>query len=424
MKQNQQSSRQPESDSLSDLRVVHDLTELLAGRLDLQKILNITVEKVVEAMNVKACAIRLLNEETGELVIKAVCNLSEDYLKKGPVMLKGNAIDAEAYAGKTVYIEDAPNDPRTLYPENARREGIVSGLSIPMAFRGQSVGVLRIYSDKKRRFRESEEMLLRSIGLQAASAIINSNLFEQRAAAEKFQRQVDIAGEIQRRMLPDEPPPHSGLEFGCVYDPTLQVGGDFYDFLELSNNQLGLCVADVVGKGLPAALMMASVRSALRAFAHYGHDLEEVMTQTNRHMCRDTLVSEFATIIFGVFAADGKSFTYCNAGHLPVIRLRNEKFTEHMTGGMVIGVLEQAKYEVEIITIESGDILVFVTDGVTEAMDFQGVQYGWDRLLESIQKHQALEAKTLAQQILWDVRRFVGLAEQSDDITIVAVKMA
>lgn len=422
MKQNQSSRDQHDSDALSELRIVHELTELLAGRLDLQQILNLTVEKVVEAMNVKACAIRLLNEETDELVLKAVCNLSEDYLKKGPVMLKDNAIDAEAFSGQAVYIEDAPNDPRTLYPENARREGIVSGLSIPMAFRGQSVGVLRVYSGKKRRFRESEEMLLRSIGLQAASAIINSQLFEQRAAAEKFQRQVDNAGEIQRRMLPDDPPSHSGLEFGCVYDPTLQVGGDFYDFLELSNNQLGLCVADVVGKGLPAALMMASVRSALRAFAHYGHDLQEVMTQTNRHMCRDTLVSEFATVVFGYFSGDGTKFTYSNAGHLPVLRLRNKKFTEHMTGGMVIGVHEQAGYEVETITIESGDILVFVTDGVTEAMDFQGVQYGWDRLLESIQKHQALNAKLLAQQILWDVRRFVGLAEQSDDITIVAVK--
>lgn len=423
MKQNQQSSRQPDPDALSDLRVVHDLTELLAGRLNLQKILNITVEKVVEAMNVKACAIRLLNEETGELVIKAVCNLSEDYLKKGPVILKDNAIDAEAYAGQTVYIEDAPNDPRTLYPENARREGIVSGLSIPMTFRGQSVGVLRIYSDKKRRFQDSEERLLRSIGSQAASAIINSQLFDQRAAAEKFQRQVETAGEIQRRMLPDHPPSRSGLDFGCVYDPTLQVGGDFYDFLELPNNQLGLCVADVVGKGLPAALMMASVRSALRAYAHHSDNLSTVISRTNRHMCRDTLVSEFATIIFGVFAPDGKSFTYCNAGHLPVLRLRNQKFTEHMTGGMVIGVQEQARYEVESISIESGDILVFVTDGVTEAMDFQGIQYGWDRLLESIQKHQALEAKTLAQQILWDVRRFAGLADQSDDITIVAVKI-
>lgn len=405
-----------------DLRVVHELSALLTGTLDLQQIFDLTVKKVVEIMPVKACAIRLLNEETRELVIKAVCNLSQRYLNKGPVILEENAIDAEAFTGKIVYIEDAPNDPRTRYPENARREGIVSGLSVAMTFRGQTVGVLRVYTDKKYRFHESEKMLLRSIGSQAASAIINARLFEEHTAAEKFQRQVDIAGEIQRRMLPDAPPPHAGLEFGCVYDPTLQVGGDFYDFLNLSKNQIGLCVADVVGKGIPAALMMASVRSALRAFAHYGSDLQEVMTQINRHMCRDTLVSEFATIVFGYFSGDGKKLTYSNAGHLPILLLRDGQYTELITGGMVIGVDPTSEYEVETIDIHTGDILVFVSDGVTEAMDFQDQLYGWDRLLQSIQKHQALNANLLAQQILWDVRRFAGLAEQSDDITIVVVK--
>ncbi len=419
---------------LADLRVVHGLADLLAGTLELQQILDLTVRRVVEAMPVKACAIRLLNEESGELVIKAVHNLSQEYLRKGPITLAGNRIDAAAFGGQTVYIEDAPNDPRTRYPDNARREGIVSGLCAPMTYRGRTIGVIRVYTGKRYRFTESEQQLLRSIGSQAASAIINAFLHEQQAATERFERQVEAAAQIQRRMLPERPAPRSGLEFGCVYDPTLKVGGDFYDFLELPGGHLGVCIADVVGKGLPAALLMASVRSSLRAHAEHeafdrsgedaGIDLGRIMADVNRHLCRDTLTSEFATVFFGALTPDGRALTYCNAGHTPPVLLRNDRFIRLTTGGMVIGVLPDEPFEQETLPLITGDILVLVTDGVIEAIDFSDNAYGWDCLLSSIRKHQALPAQQLAQQLLWDVRRFVGLADQSDDITVVVVKVS
>ncbi len=146
------------------------------------------------------------------------------------------------------------------------------------------------------------------------------------------------------------------------------------------------------------------------------------MGNVNRHLARDTLPSEFATLVYGVFSRGGRKLTYCNAGHTPPLRLRNGEFTELTTGGLVIGVQPKETFDEDSLTVRQGDILVFVTDGVTEAMDFEGVAYGHDQLLASIRKHQDLVAPQLAQQILWDVRRFVGLAEQSDDITIVVTK--
>jgi sigma-B regulation protein RsbU (phosphoserine phosphatase) len=234
---------------------------------------------------------------------------------------------------------------------------------------------------------------------------------------------VEAAGEIQQRMLPSQPPQHEWLEFGCVYDPTLRVGGDFYDFIELADGQWGVCVADVVGKGLPAALMMASVRAALRAHAREQPHVATVMSKVNRHMCHDTLVSDFATLVYGVFSPDGRSFVSCNAGHIPPLLLRNDSFTELGVGGLVIGVRPEEVFEQQVIRLEPGDLLVMVTDGVTEAMNFEGETYGRDRFLASIKKHQTLDVGQLAQQILWDVRRFAGLAEQSDDITIVVIKV-
>ena len=169
--------------------------------------------------------------------------------------------------------------------------------------------------------------------------------------------------------------------------------------------------------------MMASVRSALRAHAYRNEDVGRLVETVNRHMCRDTLPGEFATLVYGVFSANARLFTYCNAGHTPPMRLRDNKLIELTAGGLVIGVHPDERFEPDAMALSPGDILVMVTDGVTEAMDFNGTAYGRDRLVTSIQKHQSLDAQQLAQQILWDVRRFVGLAEQSDDITALVAKV-
>ncbi len=407
---------------LADLQVVHDLTNLLSGTLDLQEVLDRTVRRVVEVMPVKACGIRLLDEETGELLVKAVCHLSDEYLSKGPVRLGENEIDVAAFAGKTVYIEDAPNDPRSRYPQNAQREGIVSGLCVPVAYRGKSYGVLRVYTGMHYVFSETETSLLRSIGSQAGAAIANSRLLEEHMLALLVEKQVANAAEIQRRMLPRIPYNHPYLQFGCVYEPSLHLGGDFYDFIDLQEGRIGVCVADVVGKGIPAALIMASIRSALRVQAQSGSDLETTLSVVNRHMCGETLAREFATLVCGYFEPDGRSFTYSCAGHPPVLLLRRDSFIELDEGGTVIGIDESAKFDSSTLPIKKDDLLVLYTDGVFEAMNFSGEEYGPQRLKASIWKHRSLEASALAKEILWDVRRFAGLADLSDDITVVVVR--
>lgn len=408
---------------VSDLVAVHSFTELLTGALDLQDILDRTVRRVVEVMGVKAAAIRLINRDNDELVLKAVCNLSEAYLKKGPVLLHENAIDAAAFAGETVYIPDAPNDPRSRYPDHARREGLVSGLSVPMAYRGETIGVVRVYTARRYTFNEAEIKLLRSISAQAAAAVITGRLWQEQAEKERLEGQLNAAQQIQRRMLPKENPSSDRLDVGAVYDPSLQLGGDFYDFIQWEDGRLGVCIADVVGKGLPAALMMASIRSALRANALQFNAVEKVMELVNRHMCNDTLISEFATAFFGVVSPDARRFTYTNAGHPPPVLLRDKKVSLLGTGGLVLGVLPDTEYESESIELFPGDLIVFVTDGVTEAFNYEGEPFGMDRLLECIQSRAALEAQPLARELLWDVRRFVGLMDQTDDITIVTVKI-
>jgi len=411
-------------DRVEELSAVYTLAGLLSGTKDLQDILEQIARQVADVMHVKACSIRLLDESTGELVMQAVHNLSAEYRNKGPVVIGQNPIDDATLAGETVYIADTATDPRTRYPEEARREGIVSGLCAPLAHRGQTVGLIRVYSGEPHHFSLFEVSLLRAVAAQAAAAIVNARLHTQREESARYHRQMAYAGEIQRRMMPARPPKHKNLAFGAVYAPTLEVGGDFYDFIDLPWGNQGLCVADVVGKGLPAALMMASVRAALRGLAHSVLDVNEIIERVNRHLYRDTLSDEFASLFYGVFSPDGGQITYCNAGHNPPLLLRGDEFTPLETGGLVIGVSPNETFARDVLHLRPKDVLVFYTDGVTEAVNFQGESFGVERLRASMLRYRAEPAPVMAKQVLWDVRRFAGLAPQADDLTVVVAKVS
>lgn len=408
---------------VEELSAVYNMADMLAGRHGLQELLDRTARKICEVTQTKACSIRLLDEQSGELVIKAVHNLSDRYLQKGPVHVEDHPIDIEALKGRVVYIEDVPNDPRVQYPDEARREGIVSGLVCGMLHRGRSVGVIRIYSDHRQRFSEYDKALLRALAAQTAAAIVNARLYHAAIDAERYERQLHYAGDVQRRMIPVQPPKSARAEFGCVYAPSREVGGDFYDFIELPGGNIGIAIADVVGKGLPAALTMASLRSALRVYTYHVYDVDRIMTKVNDHLVREMRANEFATVFYGVITPDGRRLTYCNAGHEYPLLLRDGKVQSLEAGGLAMGVLPNATFEKEILDLRPGDVLLLYTDGCVESMNFAEVPFGRDGLRASFLRHAHLPPGRMINNILWDVRRFLGFSELVDDMTMVAARI-
>lgn len=408
---------------IDELSVVYDVAGMLADAKSLQELLDRIARKVCEVMQTKACSIRLLDEHTGELIIKATYNLSERYLQKGPVVVDRHPIDVEAVKGNLLYIEDVPNDPRVKYPEDARDEGLISCLVCGMLYRDKPVGVIRVYTGEKHRFSHFEESLLRAIADQAAVAIVNARLYEAALEAERNERQLKYAGDVQRRMIPAAPPNWPGALFGCIYKPSREVGGDFYDFIELPGDNLGIAIADVIGKGLPAALIMASLRSVLRVYTYHIYDVERIMSQVNDHMCRETRSNEFATVFYGVLMAGAKRFTFCNAGHEPPLLVRDDRVVTLDAGGMAIGVASGQTFDKGILELQSGDVLVLCTDGVVESMNFAEEEYGRQRLADSCRKYAHLEPAQIVKNILWDVRRFIGFSDLADDMTMVAIKV-
>lgn len=408
---------------IDELVTVYDITALLTGTGDLNEVLQLAARNVANVLQVKACSIRLLDHLTGELKIVAGHNLSKQYLSKGPVRVDENPIDKAALEGQIVHITDVADDPRIRYPGQAAQEGLVSGLVSGMVFRDRPVGVLRVYTGEPHDFSPFEASLLRAVAAQAASAIENRRLADQAIQSEILKRQIEIASEVQRRMIPAKPPDHTHLRFSSVYEPTYDLGGDFYDFLELPDGRIGLAIADVVGKGAPASLMMASVRSTLRVWAERLEPLDEIIGHVNRQLCRDTLPQEFATLFYGVFSPDGRQLTYCNAGHDPPMLCREDRVERLEIGGMLMGTQTDAVYESETIDLRPNDVVLFYTDGAIDAMNFVDERFGRDRLTESFVRYAALRPEAIAPNILWDVRRFIGLADQTDDITMVSAKV-
>ncbi|HZK82033.1 MAG TPA: SpoIIE family protein phosphatase [Humisphaera sp.] len=409
---------------INELTAVYQVATLLADSRDLQKVLNRTVKVVCEVMGTKAASLRLIDEERDELVIKSVYNLSPEYLNKGPVRMSTAAIDKIALSPSGFeYVRNMGTDPRVQYPQQSMREGIVSMVSVGLRYKGKSVGVLRVYTDEERTFSPLKIDLLKAVGAQAAAAIENARLVSEARDSEALAKQVAMAAEVQQRMIPRHPPKVAGLDMASVYVPCFALGGDFFDFINLPDNNIGLAIADVSGKGLPASLIMATVRAFLRAQVDNVYYLYEVVRRINLMVCRDTKIGEFVTLFYGVLDATTRRLTYCNAGHPAALLLRGGKVIELSSAvNMVLGIGVDEEYKQFFVDLQTGDLLLLYTDGVTDAVNFAGERYGRPRLIEAFAKG-GDTAESVAQYLLWDIRKFAGMAARTDDITMMVVRV-
>jgi len=408
---------------------IYQITTLVAGEFSLQEVLDKLAEAAVKIVNVKACSIRLLDEDSGDLKMRSTYGLSEEYRNKGPVF-KDDPVVKAAFAGEAVVLDDMRVDGRVKYKEATIQEGLVSQLTVAMQFKGEPIGVLRLYSPEPKRFDEDDIHLARAVASQCAVAITNARFYAEAIEGARMAEQMRLAAAIQRRMIPQEPLRIPGLDIAACYSPCFEVGGDFYDFLAVSDSRVIVVIADVIGKGIPAALMMSCFRGAVQAYMDTeGSDkaisktMHSVAGKLNKMACRECLDGEFVTLLYAVIDIKDKTITYCNCGHEPAVLIRDGQTTELSKGGLVLGVDPQAKYEIETLGLKDGDCLLFFTDGLIDAADFNGDFWGRENLLQTAKQFITGPAEQMVKNILGYRRRFVGLASQYDDTSIVVVKI-
>ncbi|UCB52396.1 MAG: serine/threonine-protein phosphatase, partial [Candidatus Zixiibacteriota bacterium] len=206
--------------------------------------------------------------------------------------------------------------------------------------------------------------------------------------------------------------------------PSEEVGGDYYDFIPIIENQIGIVIADVSGKGIPAALIMASVRAGLIAEIRNNYAIRSIMTKVNNLLFESTASDIYVTAVYGVLDPKNRIFTFSNAGHnAPILRRAGGEMKYLTEGGMALGMFENSKYEERPLGITPGEIIVFYTDGVTEAKNDSQEEFGTRRLKQVIDDSHQLSAGQIQENIHGAVKEFTGVSHQEDDLTMIVIKI-
>ena len=284
------------------------------------------------------------------------------------------------------------------------------------------IGVLYLDSREKGSLMSgSTRAALETLATEAAVAIENARLYRETMEKARMEQEMRIAAEIQQALLPKSA--RAGVYFRAAAAslPCRSIGGDFYDYVDLSDGSLGFALGDVAGKGPPAALLSAMMQGMFAAQAATSDPPSQTITRVNLALYRRGIESRFVTLMYGSLYADGR-LLYCNAGHNPPLVVGSGGFRRLEVGGPIVGLFEGATYEEETVTLTPGDWLVVFSDGVSEAMSATGDEYGEERIVDCVQKNVALEPQKLLEAIFQDVREFAHGAAQSDDITAMVLR--
>lgn len=308
-------------------------------------------------------------------------------------------------------------------------------LLLPVGSKEKLLGILSLGPKlSEEPYSRSDVRLLRSVAFHTGLAIENSRLTKavatEIAEREKMTREMEIAREVQERLFPQRLPAIAGIDYSGACRPALGVGGDYYDFLPLQDGDLGVAVGDVSGKGIAAALLMASLQASLRGQALVGQgDLARLMANVNQLVYDATPSNRYATFFYGQYHREARLFRYVNAGHNPPIVLRRVKNgATHIirleTGGPVVGLFPNAPYQEGSLAMEPGDIFVGFTDGISEAMNREDEEWGEERLIPAVATYADRSAAEIIPSLMAEADRFVSGAPQHDDMTLVVVKMS
>jgi len=252
-----------------------------------------------------------------------------------------------------------------------------------------------------------------------------NELIEEQRQRQRLENEVAIAREVQQQLFPQSMPSVPGLDLYAICRPARVVSGDYYDFIPLGPGRIGIALADISGKGIFAALLMASLQAALRSMAVLDGQggVAELVTRLNRHLFVNTSNDRYATLFYGVYDATDKTLTYTNAGHLAPLFVCDGCVRSLDQGGTVIGLFEEAQYTQSTIKAAPGSLLVGFSDGLTEPESVYGEEYGTDRLRSEILRQRGLPAIRLAENLISAVEQWAGTAEQADDMTVVVARM-
>lgn len=410
------------------LRMLLDITKKISRSLDLQEVLNLVMGTLDSLIPYDAAGIFVLKcdqaavargEEPCVFEAEAVRGYDIDELSGLHLKLGEGIIGHVAVTSEPIISPDVRNDPLYI---NAREE-TRSEMVAPIITNDEVIGVFDLESDELNAYSDDDLEVLMMLASQVAIIIEKVMLHEQLIEKKRLEGQLEVARQVQLELLPPSDPKLEGFDISAYNFPTEEVSGDYYDWVPIYDDQISLVVADVSGKGMPAALLMAFLRASLRAATHIGYSPHISMAKVNYLLWESIERNQYVTAFYGILDGTNRTLSYTNAGHNPPLLLDAQGNAQFMDrGGVPLGIFRDTRYHEYYLAIEPDEVLVLYTDGVTEALSPSGEEFGRNRLASSVKIARHLSAKDLIMSVQKDVLDWTGGEGADDDITFFVVK--
>lgn len=414
----------PSQPSVEHLALLSRLSHTFNSSLDLDEVLNRVMDEVIAVMRAERGFV-MLREEDGSLTFRVARGMDQHTIDAPQFQVSRSVVERVAREGVPVLTSDAQSDARFMMRRSVAILGLRSILCVPLEIRDRIVGVL--YVDNRMQvgvFTQADLDLLMTIASSAATAVENARLYQVAVDKGRLERELQMAREVQASFLPSETPHLPGWEFAACWRPAREVAGDYYDFIPVDPGRLGLVIADVTDKGMPAALFMVLTRSIVRASVGRASSPSDGITHANRLICADSSGGMFVTLCYALLDPAACTLTYVNAGHNPPLlcEASQGQLSELESSGMALGVMSDAVFEQSTVCLGPGDFVVFYTDGVTDAIDAREHEFGMERLQHVILDHRRSSATEIMAALEQALSDFVGPSIPFDDIAIVVVR--
>ena len=397
-----------------------EINQLIAGELQLAPLLNQVMMQTRTIMDSESCSLFLYDEKTEELVFNAGSGEKEDQLKEICRLPLGSGIVGWcAEHGETVRIDDVYSDPRFVVEFDRQTKFTTrSMISAPLLLRNKLIGVCQVINHIHGDFSQSDEQLLESLVPMIAIAIDNARAHQRLLDRELFQHDLTLAKSIQDSFLPDAAPAVPGYQAGFQMCAAFEVGGDFYDAIQMPDQRIAYIIGDISGKGVSAAMIMSSMLSDIRLELSFGGSAGEILGRFNQALCQKTQNGMFVSMVLMVLDPQAHRLELANAGHLPPIQILKDRIWQHSeASGPPAGIVSDMTYDSEVVNLEAGEMILLYTDGITEARNSSREMIGTGRLMNWLDDAPA-SVDACIEYLIDHVSHFTGEAGQSDDITL------
>jgi len=396
-----------------------ELSTQISSSLEMNRLLEQILDLVFQVVRYDAAGIYLVDKRTQWILRQTLRGYDPERDEAVRLKVGKGLIGWCVKTGQGVIVSDVTTDPRYMNARDQTRSEMVA----PIRIGSEVIGAFNLESDEQDAYEAEDMELLTAFASQAAVAIERTRLHEEVLEKRRLEEEVTIGQRIQRTFLPERNPELPNFDIaGANYSSEL-VGGDYYDFIRIADQQMGIVVGDVSGKGIAAALIMASFRASLIAEIRNNYAIRTIMTKVNRLLWESVEADRFVTALYGVLDITARRFTYVNAGHNPgfLYRAAADRFDSLDATGPLLGTLQTVSFKERTVEIAPGDVLVLYTDGVTEAMNGSQEFFGEERLQEVVRRKKA-EPAALVVRGIWDAVREFRQGDQDDDLTIVVLK--